>query len=468
MRRFAELRGVVLAAVAVTLGVTAAFAGLEPDVLPEPLWWRGEPGLPLARDPRPPAARTLRAASEWAPLYVTSDGQRFERERHVLFASAPAGAWRAAVELESSFGVANGTGSSAVMGTGSPEQRTAAFALSREGRRFGGGAALSTTGDRAGWGLSGSARLAPGLTASARWSSTPERGTLDVSWEGTVVSAAGDWQARRAGWRLEGQGTKGAFWFAQDALERRMAEEPAEPGDQFAPELSWLASTAGARWRLLGADWRAEAQAGQGRQRTAVLRAETQYALMAGPVSQALVTLDAVPVRGPLRARFWAGRWAGDARASLSLWPFDGAAAVFGTRRLARSAASLSHQGVQLDVRAPRGPVEGGLALARLEPRADYETWQATLMGMGHDDANEGVVSLRSAWLAGARLSLSHAWSLARVRAEVVQWVPFRIERAAGNAAPAAGGTPATGAGDGDSVRRRGGTLIRVAIETTP
>jgi hypothetical protein len=184
---------------------------------------------------------------------------------------------------------------------------------------------------------------------------------------------------------------------------------------------------------------------------------------MTGPLFNSLASFEARPARLPFAARAWAGRWSSDARASLALWPFDGAGALLGTRRVARSSASLDHGGVSLDYVPVCHALEGGLALSRLVPRAGYETWQATLFGLGHEDYTSGEAGLREAWLLGTRLATSAAWRGVRARVEAVQWIPVRTtkESAAGAGAPSSGGeAPRAGPG------ARGGTVVRVSIES--
>src|SRR5216117_127576 len=75
-----------------------------------------------------------------------------------------------------------------------------------------------------------------------------------------------------------------------------------------------------------------------------------------------------------------------------------------GRSPVARTSAVLEHQGLSVD-RDLRGAPgwEAGMAAWILRPRADFQSWQATLLGLGHDDAGSGATSLRSVLALGAR-----------------------------------------------------------------
>src|SRR5262249_61011417 len=122
--------------------------------------------------------------------------------------------------------------------------------------------------------------------------------------------------------------------------------------------------------------------------------------------------------------------WRGGARGSLALWPFDAAAAVSGTRRVAHSEGVLDHWGLSVDLGRPASSrADGGLALWSLAPRASYDSWQGTWFGLGREDQSSGATDLRSVLVVGAKLGLAAEWFGARYRVEAVQWVPVRTER---------------------------------------
>src|SRR4029077_18772707 len=102
--------------------------------------------------------------------------------------------------------------------------------------------------------------------------------------------------------------------------------------------------------------------------------------------------------------------------------------------------------GMIVERRAPEHGIDGGLALWRLAPRADFAGWQATAMGLGRDDASSGEVAIRSAWACGVRLGAAVRWSALSLRVEGVQWVPLRIDRGLGSES-ASGGRGGGGAG---------------------
>ena len=460
-------------ATAVVLATTAAWshalgAALEPEMLPDPLWWRGALQIPIARDPLMSSVPAgVRLASEWAPLYNASDGGRIEQSRSSLRVATLPGRWRAGFELESRSGIARTAEADTRVGAAEPQATLRSIAVARYARRIQIGAAASQNNERAGWSFATRAEAAPWLRLSFGWSRLPERGRAEVQAEGVVVSSEGNWDDQRVAWRLDARARPNlALWLGQQALDRRAA--PAAPGpadrDRLVPTLAWRASEVGIDALLLDTRWIAIIRYGEGRQRTSITRGGTQYAAITGPLFNSLASFEARPARLPLAARAWAGRWSSDARASLALWPFDGAAALLGTRRVARSSASLDHSGVGLDYVPARHALEGGLALSRLVPRAEYQTWQATLFGLGHEDYTSGETGLREAWLLGTRLATSAAWRGVRARIEAVQWIPVQMknERATGAGVPS-GGAEAPRAGPS----ARGGTVLRISLETS-
>jgi hypothetical protein len=303
------------------------------------------------------------------------------------------------------------------------------------------------------------------LRASLAWSRLPEHGEADVRWQDLVVLADGTWDDQRVAWLLEAAPRPDlAFWLGQDALDRRSVNRGPQGPDQLLPSLSWRATHAGLRARGVGVLWQADVHYGEGRQRMEVAHVGTTYAVAAGPVVQSLATLEARFPNRAFRARAWFGRSSGDAQASLALWPFDAAVGLLGTRRIARSELSLRHGGLGMDVASRRG-LECGLALSRIAPRAGYESWQATFVGLGRDDASSGNAGMRGAWLLGARLAASLGVGAVRARAELVQWLPLAIEREDRTNDAASGGSAPSAGGAGSGAGTRGGTVLRVSIE---
>ena len=102
-----------------------------------------------------------------------------------------------------------------------------------------------------------------------------------------------------------------------------------------------------------------------------------------------------------------------------------------------------------------------------LRPRADFESWQATLLGLGHDDAGSGATSLRSVLALGARAAAKLQWGAGAVRLEVIQWVPARIVRSSRPAgSPSSGGTRPVGESGGPGGKASGGAIVRFSIES--
>ena len=108
---------------------------------------------------------------------------------------------------------------------------------------------------------------------------------------------------------------------------------------------------------------------------------------------------------------------------------------------------------------------DAGLALWSLAPRASYDSWQGTWFGLGRDDLSSGATDLHSVLALGARLGLAADLFGARYRAEAVQWVPVRAEREGGGSRQATGGVGSAG-GAATSGGARGGTILRLTIET--
>jgi len=463
VRRVVE-SGLRLAATA-ALFATAAVASPEPGLLPEPYWWRDGISVPIARDPLMRERPGWRIDSEWAPLYASSDGGRFEQARHSLRATTRTGSWRLGAEVESRSSIARGFGAETHVGLESPATRLNAIALAHAGRRLEAGGAAFVAEGRPGASLAAAAPVGPALRASVAWSRLPEHGEADVRWQDVVVLADGTWDDQRVAWLLEAAPRPDlAFWLGQDALDRRGVERGTEGRDRLLPSLSWRATHAGLRVRGLGILWEGEAHYGEGRQRLEVAHEGTTYAVAAGPVVQSLAALAARFPNRAFRARAWYGRSSGDARASLALWPFDAAVGMLGTRRIAHSELSLRHGGLGMDVASRRG-LECGLALSRIAPRAGYESWQATFVGLGRDDPSSGNSGMRGAWLLGARFAASVGLRSVRTRVELVQWLPLAVDREARMDTAASGGSATPATGSGAAAGTRGGTVLRFSIE---
>ena len=89
------------ALVAAALALPAAPArAVDPDALPEAVWWRSTPQPALAAAPLEAIGTLprLSLSSEWAPLYSGPDGGRLQFEQRALRIATPPGRYRLAVE----------------------------------------------------------------------------------------------------------------------------------------------------------------------------------------------------------------------------------------------------------------------------------------------------------------------------------------------------------------------------------
>lgn len=465
-RRVTAVALLAAAALSVAPGSARAF---DPDVLPEPLWWRAAPSLSLAEHPlralRDPAA--FRSDGEWAPLYAGRDGARIERGRRSLELRTPRGPWRGGFELRVRQDVLRGGDAPQWLGTERLRSTLAIVGLARESGPFGAAAAVMR--DQGSFGVAAEARahLGTGGEAWWRWSRVPEAGRMVARWSDAEVIAAGRWIDQRVAWSVALPIGAFALGLGQEALDRRNSGEITSAGDRLEPALAWRASLAEVAVHELGARWTTSVNYGEGRERWRVSRDGTPYAGAAGTVIRQLVALEIAPDGAPIELHAWSGRWSGSARGSVALWPFDPLATLAGTRRLALSSGSLHHRGLSVERTTPSGTgFGGGLALCWLAPRASYESWQATLMGLGRSDEDTGASDLRAALALGARLGAALQWRGMRAGVELVQWVPVRVDRGPSDGPAAGSGGGATG-GSRASGNDRGGTMVRVSVRTT-
>jgi hypothetical protein len=451
-------------------------AAVEPDALPEPLWWRDRPLTSLARAPLAALDETgsFSLVSEWAPLYAGPDGARIEQSRRSLRIASPPGPWRAAAEGWGQGAVARGGESAWWVGAERPFTTGGAAAISRHGRALALAAAVSDAGAGAGVAAEARARLAPGLRAWLGVAHLHTTGRAHVRWEDIEVFAAGRWRDDE----VRGALTLATRHGGEIALGGRLLDRRGEDGggasgdltpgsaDRLEPRLTWRDGSLALGAPALGVRWRASLEIGEGEQDLRVQRGGAPYLDVLGPVSSALATASAEPLRAPIALRAWAGRWRGTGRGSLAMWPFDGLAGLTGTRRAAASSASLEHWGLSLE-RVPRAGtgVDGGLALWSLAPRASYESWQGSLFGLVRSDRSAGETALRSLMALGGRLGASLTMGGARYRLEVVQWVPLRAVRAAGASGASGGsGVPVPSTAAPDRGRESGGTILRLSV----
>jgi len=458
---------------AVPVGAAAFGSGAAPSFVTETIVWNGAHALPLETAPlallgRPPAAFT----SEWAPLYRGADGTRLEQAHQDVRVAASFGAWWAGADLASESSAFRGGQSRGESQWGfdagaAPAQHGAVAAGIAQTR---GAAAIATSiaaDGRVGLAVEGRAMLAPAWSALVRASATPRDGALDVRWQDEAIESSGQWNEQRALARIDASVAAASLAATLEAFDRVPVRERA-PADGFEPHLTWRGATLAASGAIGVVEVAAELRHGEGRQRIDVSRAGVPYAVAAGPVREDVAIASAGPRTGRWSARAWTGRSHDAASGSLALWPFDGIAAVAGTRYAAHTDLELQHAGVSIDGRAAehRG-WDGGLALWIVDPRGHYESWRGTLFALGRDDYGSDEFGAARAWLAGMRLARSQPLAWLRLRAEWVQWAPVAVERsreAAVLAGRGGGGDPGSDAHPAHA-RTWGGTVVRVAVE---
>ncbi len=443
------------------LVLAAPARAITPDPLPDAVWWRVHDNPALALDPletllEPPG---LAVSSEWAPLYRSPDGARLEQMRHAAALRGASGSWRWAAELEEGANTTRGGNGAWWVAARRPDALWGLVGLGHRTRRLDlAGAGGAREAGLAGASLTARALLAPGWHGEWNWSRWPLRRRLEVRWDDTRALASGLSFDQRARWRVEGSFGRLATCLELAAVDERPGATG--PRDGLEPVLAWRS----AELRIEGSSkrnrWAAEVAHGEGREGVRVLRGGGRLAHAAGPIANTQLALEARGAGSPWSARAWTGVWRGDARAALALGPFDALAGALGTRRVAVSRARLWHLGVALDRKQARPTGwEYGVAAWHLEPRADYRSWQATLIGLGRDDLSSGAAEISAATLLGLRLAGAFPFAGAVVRAEAVQWVPVRVERDRRDGGGDAG--MATGRDRGTTW---GGTVLRLTI----
>ena len=179
----------------------------------------------------------------------------------------------------------------------------------------------------------------------------------------------------------------------------------------------------------------------------------------------AAATLVLSPAHERWSVRMWAGENRASAAGALALWPFDGVAAAIGTRLAANGSFEMRHCGAALN----GGPAnkrgwDGGVALWALEPVGRYESWRATLFGLGRDDNQVREVPSKRTLLAGIRVAYTMPVGKRTPRVEVVQWAPLSWPTTSQSVSAAAADPSATTSATLASGRTWGGTILRVSI----
>jgi hypothetical protein len=463
-----------LALAAAVLASSARAGAFDPVAVPETIGWRLEPESPsLATEPLRSLSLVprVRSEAEWSPLYAGRDGARIESAHRTLeLRTSPRGPWRLGLELDTRLATVRGGDHAPWLGAERVRSTRAVLGAAWNTDRIAlAGAALADH-DRLGLAAEGRATLGGRAQAWWSWSRAPQAGRVAVRWDEVDVFASGRWVDQRVAWRLAAPLGGVAMTLGQEALDRRPSGRFADDArDGFEPDLAWRASTLDGATDARGARWNLGLRYGEGRERVRLWRGDAPYATVAGRVFNALLSAGWEPHRAPIALRVWGGQWSGSARGAVALWPFDPVAALAGTRRVAVSNGSLSHAGVSFDRTPRRGSgVDYGIALCRIVPRARYESWQAALLGQGRDDESESDASLRAAWLAGARLAGTLEGLGLRARLELVQWAPIRIEREPAERGSDPGGGSGEDGGDspGHHGSDRGGTVVRVSIQS--
>lgn len=463
---------------AVVLGASAFFFaawgalapcawGGGPEAVPEATWWGVRMTQPLRERPLRVLEGTAGAEleGEWSPLYRDGDGALVEGTRRAVRIFGSSGAWHGAAEAEDAWAAARGGGDRLRLGAEEFRARRGTVAFGRAIERGGISVAASVEHDLPpGFGVAAFARPLPGARFEAGATQAHVRGALSVSWDDTEVRAPGRWLERRAHWRIEADPGRTTFALGQEALDQRGAG--GGDGDQVEPWLGWRETRAAVSAGVRGIAVVVDAAHGDGFQATRVRRDGMTYANAEGPVRRDAVEVTLGPSASTLRLRGWAGRWTGDGAGVLSLWPFEPLTALTGTRRAARSSASLSHRGLALEREvAGRPGWRAGVALWALAPRADYSTWQTTLFGLGRDDYSEGESTLEEALLLGVKLGETFEWAGVRLSLDAVQWLPVRVRETESEDGGSSGGGGTGGATAPDAgSSTRGGTVLRIRV----
>lgn len=440
-------------------------AGAWPDAALAPLLWRTRPPA-LAGDPLAmiDAPRDWSATMTWAPLYAGPHDAAVESDTRRVEVRGVRGAWRGAVALDDEWTITRAGVEPWSAGLERSSGTRATVAVGCTGTRVAWAVGTSAVDGRGGLGATARLALSPLVTTSIACARSPGAGRGDVRWDDVSVTAPGRWTDQALRWALALKGRRGALELGGAALDRAPVGEG--DADRLDPALTRREGYALADWRGSGCSWFATASIGAGREGVALSRADVPYARISGPEHDRLVALACdLPGRWP-QLRGWLGRSRASARGALALWPFDVAAGMAGTRAVAESQLDLAAAGLAIE-RAPRtdAGTEGGVALAWLEPRADYASWRASISGLGHDDPGAGSLPIRHVLLAGGRVAGRVLFGRTVVGVEVAQWVPVRVVRT--HAAGVAGGPGAAGGAGGNAAatRERGGTMLRLSVE---
>ena len=461
-------RAAPCAAQLLPLSASAASLAAPGSFVWRTLAWRNQATLTLRESPLGALAddRPLVLASEWAPLYHGADGTRVEQARQLARFTAPAGPLRLGAELTQEAGTFRGGQSSwGIDAAGTPlRDGSLGLAWLRPAGAMAIGASVSPEG-RLSFAFEGGAAVARTWRSTLAISDVPQAGSLDARYEDQTVAARGVWSERRAAMGLTGPLGGGELKLTLESLDH--LPRPSLAGrDDLASRLAWRETRLEYATEVRGIRIAAELGQGAGRQRIEVRRNGAPYAVAAGPVREQAFVVRLGPAKARWTARAFAGATHASASGSLALWPFDGLAAVTGTRLAVRTTLDLRHRGLALDsAPAPQRGWDAGVAAWVLEPHGDYETWRGTLFGLGRDDDRRAAFTLDRTLLAGVRVARTQPLAGVRLRIEIVQWIPLAWSRTAVAAPAPESPAPVTGTSESPARERAwGGTLVRLSL----
>ena len=456
------------------LGVSPARGAAGPGALPEAYWWRRSLSLSLATDPLQALAvpEGIASAIEWAPIYDGPHASRVRQTLATMRVVAQAGAWRYGAEVEQ--GSALGAGGEAEWNArlAVPSATTGALGVERTGRRSAYAAAASFWDGHVGGAFSARVRAAPGVEGAVSWSRRTAGGSLFARWDDNgfagIVDASGTWTEERArgvvSLKLAGSVVAS---IREETFDR--TPQPSETREWLGRRLLWRAEGISVLGRNRMGRWFADYTSGHGWEGLRVDRNGALYARADAPIRSRDLTIEWDPAGVPLRLRTWSGAWSQKARGNVAMWPFDPLLGLVGTHRVAHAEASLAHRGFSID----RGGaadrfLDGGAALWRLEPRADYSSWRATFFGIGREDETSNESNVRAITLLGLRAALLVRAGGTRIRIEGIQWLPVRIEREGetGGGSGGSGGGGVFGPSDSGG-SSTGGSVVRVSITSS-
>ncbi len=451
--------------------VSTPASGAGPDPLPEAYWWREVAPRSAAVDPlrAVEGAAGVACEVEWAPIYDGPHASRVRQERVSIRSVSSRAGWLLGAEVAEASGEGGNGEEQWFARVSQPRFTAGTLVVGRSGARAACALALSQVDRRTGLAASARARFSEGITVGWRWSRSPASGRLVARWEdGDVtgnVDASGSWTDQRSSCDLSvALPLRLSARLGLDALDR--SPSASGPGDRAERPLVWSGGRASLGGVAPGGRWTAEAGWGRGYETIRVVRGGAAYARASGPVESRDATVEWRSGSAPLCLHAWSGTWRESARGSVAMWPFDSFLGLVGAQRVAQGAVSLAHRGLRADVGADRGWIlDGGVALWRLEPSAEYTSWRASFFGLGREDRTSGESRIRGVTALGLRAAVHVRLGGIRLNLEGVQWIPVHVGRtqAGRGGEPTAGaGGPSSGSPSSDA--SAGGEVLRVSL----